>query len=289
MKLSACLIVKNEHDLLPRCLDSIREFDEIIITDTGSTDDTVEIAKKYTDKVYHFKWCDDFSKARNYSLSKVTGDWVLVIDADEVLKTPCKAVKSILSKEKDKKVLGVKMTAEGTKNSHYSDRIFRNLPEIKYRGVIHETLTHRIEENVDIEIMYGSSPTHLQDPDADFRLLKKFVENNPECIRERFYLAREYTYREEWKTAIKYLKDYVKRAVWLPERNEANLLMAKCYDQLKDYNKACDCAWEAIKYNTNFKEAIEFLANHMDSTNAKRWKEFSKGADNSEVLFVRSV
>ena len=68
--ISLCMIVKNEEKVLARCLDSIADLmDEIIIVDTGSSDNTKEIAKKYTDKIYDFAWIDDFSAARNYSFS----------------------------------------------------------------------------------------------------------------------------------------------------------------------------------------------------------------------------
>lgn len=84
--ISLCMIVKNEERVLARCLDSlIGLMDEIIIVDTGSTDKTKEIAKKYTDKVYDFAWVDDFSAARNFSFSKATMDYIYVADADEVL------------------------------------------------------------------------------------------------------------------------------------------------------------------------------------------------------------
>ena len=84
--LSACMIVKNEEEFLPRCLESIRDaVDEIIVVDTGSTDRTVEIAESYKAKVYHHPWNDDFSEARNHSLSYATCDWILQIDADEEL------------------------------------------------------------------------------------------------------------------------------------------------------------------------------------------------------------
>ena len=70
--LSVCMIVKNEEAVLGRCLDCVRQFaDEIIIVDTGSTDTTKEIANKYTDKVFDFEWCDDFSKARNFSFKNL--------------------------------------------------------------------------------------------------------------------------------------------------------------------------------------------------------------------------
>ncbi|MFP5504328.1 MAG: glycosyltransferase, partial [Candidatus Sericytochromatia bacterium] len=84
--LSACLIVKDEAANLPRCLGAIKDWvDEIVVVDTGSTDDTVAIAESFGAKVFHFPWCDDFAAARNESLAHATSDWVLVVDADEEL------------------------------------------------------------------------------------------------------------------------------------------------------------------------------------------------------------
>lgn len=84
--ISLCMIVKNEEQVLARCLDSIKDLmDEIIIVDTGSTDRTKEIARKYTDKIYDFEWIDDFSAARNESFKYATMDYIYVADADEVL------------------------------------------------------------------------------------------------------------------------------------------------------------------------------------------------------------
>ena len=83
---SLCMIVKNEEDILARCLDSLKGLmDEIIIVDTGSTDRTKEIAANYTDKIYDFSWCDDFAAARNFSFSKATKEYIYAPDADEVL------------------------------------------------------------------------------------------------------------------------------------------------------------------------------------------------------------
>ena len=84
--ISLCMIVKDEQDVLKRCLESVKNIvDEIIIVDTGSTDNTIEIAKEYTHKIYHLKWENDFAKARNYSLSKATKDYILWLDADDYL------------------------------------------------------------------------------------------------------------------------------------------------------------------------------------------------------------
>jgi len=84
--LSLCMIVKNEENCLSRCLMSaIPVVDEIVIVDTGSTDRTKEVAKAFGAKIYDFEWTDDFSEARNFSLAKTTGDWILLLDADEVI------------------------------------------------------------------------------------------------------------------------------------------------------------------------------------------------------------
>ena len=73
MKISVCLIVKDEELVIERCLCCVQKFaDEIIVVDTGSKDRTKELAKKFTDKVFDFEWDDDFSKARNFSFSKAT-------------------------------------------------------------------------------------------------------------------------------------------------------------------------------------------------------------------------
>ncbi|PSB19456.1 tetratricopeptide repeat protein [Phormidesmis priestleyi ULC007] len=86
MNLSFCIIVKNEEAALPQCLASVRDVvDEMVVLDTGSTDNTIAIAQSFNAHVYSFEWCNDFSAARNESLKYVQGDWVLVLDADEVL------------------------------------------------------------------------------------------------------------------------------------------------------------------------------------------------------------
>ena len=85
-RVSLCMIVKNEEKHLAKCLESVKPVvGEMIVVDTGSTDRTRDIAKVFGAKVYDFKWCDDFSRARNFSLSKASGDWIFVLDADEVI------------------------------------------------------------------------------------------------------------------------------------------------------------------------------------------------------------
>ena len=86
MTLSVCLIIKNEAEVLERCLTCVKKFaDEIVVVDTGSDDNSVEIAKKFTDKVHFFKWCDDFSAARNFAFDKASSDLLMWLDADDVI------------------------------------------------------------------------------------------------------------------------------------------------------------------------------------------------------------
>lgn len=86
IEISVCMIIKNEEDVLARCLNCVKQFaDEMIIVDTGSDDQSRKIAETYTDKVFDFVWCDDFSKARNFAFEKATKDFRMWLDADDVI------------------------------------------------------------------------------------------------------------------------------------------------------------------------------------------------------------
>ena len=84
--LSVCIITKNEEHNLARCLKSFQNTGfELVVVDTGSTDQTKKIAAEYTENIYDFPWCDDFSAAKNFAVSKATNPYVMVIDSDEYL------------------------------------------------------------------------------------------------------------------------------------------------------------------------------------------------------------
>lgn len=88
LPISVCMIAKNEEKHIEECLKRLKPYHyEIVLVDTGSTDHTVEIASKYTDKIFHFEWVNDFSVARNYSFAQASNDWVLVIDCDEYIES----------------------------------------------------------------------------------------------------------------------------------------------------------------------------------------------------------
>ena len=287
MKLTACMIVKNEESCLATCLDSIKGVDELIIVDTGSSDNTVQIAKKYTDKVYEdYLWEDSFAKARNHALSKCTGDWVLSIDADEVLRGGIDGLKNRIRKAK-KEALYVTLKSSTKADKHNFIRVFKRVPHIYWKGDIHNYLSITDGEQTDITIIYGYSEAHKRDPDRALRILTKVVKEKPDCIREKYYLAREHYYQKDYKMAIYYYDYYLETAHWTPEIADAQLMKAICYKGLNQYENSRKACLEAIKINTNFKEALLLMAELSGPINKERWKLFANSADNSNVLFIR--
>ena len=286
MKLSASLIVKNEESCLDSCLSSIKDVDEIVIIDTGSTDNTREIATKYTDKFIEneYKWNDNFAEARNYSLNKTTGDWILIIDADEYLEEGgIEKIKEAIKKT-DKRALYFKTISAKKGEEHWSIRAFKKDKDIYWKGAIHNYLTITDAEKTDIKLYYGYSEAHKQDPDRALRILKKEAPNG---IRERYYLAREYWYRKEYQTAIDWYIKYLEVAHWGPEIADAHLMMARCYMALGENGKAKTACLEAIGVNADFKEALILMSQLTGPNNSKKWKQYTELSNNENVLFKR--
>jgi len=152
--LSLCMIVKDEEENLPRCLQSVRNVvDEIVVVDTGSGDRTVEVARSYGARVFYYPWSGDFSAARNFSLEQARGQWILFLDADEELvKEDGPRLREIIARtEKDGFMLReINFVGErpGEEALLFSTlRLFRNRPEFRFRGKIHEQMLVVIQEN----------------------------------------------------------------------------------------------------------------------------------------------
>jgi tetratricopeptide (TPR) repeat protein len=176
------MIVKDEEAFLGKCLDSIKTLvDEIIVVDTGSTDRTVDIAGSYGAKIYHHAWEGDFSKHRNQSISYARGDWILIMDADEVIAArDLDKIRSILAQieadgfmftlrnyESDYNIANLTMNpndyeeGKGYPGFIPSDliRLFKNDPDIYFVGKVHETLTESFQQTK--KIVYNTGiPIH---------------------------------------------------------------------------------------------------------------------------------
>jgi len=289
MRLSVAMIVKNEEAMLAGCLDSVQGADEIVICDTGSTDKTVEIAKKYTDKVFtDYKWNDNFAEARNHAMTKCSGDWILTIDADDRLEPGgMEKIKEAIEKHKDLKSISVQYKALGGGGGHNIPVLYKKCKEIFWKGAIHNHLSIPAQEKSGAVIIYGHSPAHKNDPDRALRILKKEVEKDRTKPREMYYLAREYFYRKDWITAAYWFEQYVKISTWGQEKADAYLLLARCLWQLQRGEEARDICLQAIKINTNFREALLFMSEMVGPINKDKWLFMAELADNSNVLFTR--
>jgi glycosyltransferase involved in cell wall biosynthesis len=290
MKLSACLIVKNEKDHIADVLSSLAGIDEIVVVDTGSSDNTVQIAGNFTDKVFtDYEWNDDFAAARNHALSKCTGDWTLSIDADEILEEGGveKIRRIIESATPDQLHFSVKMLSKGTKQRHDLPRIFRNDGSVIWKGAAHETL-YPVQKNMtDVVITYGYSTAHALDPDRMLRILAKQVNSPDGTPRDLYYYAREFWYRKDYVNAERLFGEYVMIATWPPEKCDALLYQSRCLFYLQRGDEAREVCLEAISLNPMFKEALLFMAElHFDPWKTK-WQKLAEAADNSDVLFKR--
>ncbi len=145
------MIVKNEAENLLRCLESVRGVvDEIVVVDTGSTDDTVAVAERSGARVFHFAWCDDFSAARNEAVAHARGTWILALDADEALTREARRkLRSLLNDERFQAYLiNIRSTVKASRSQlaviNAWPRLFRNRPEIRYEGRVHEQISPSI-------------------------------------------------------------------------------------------------------------------------------------------------
>lgn len=146
--ISLCMIVKNEEKLLKRCLDSIVDLvDEVIIVDTGSTDNTKAIAREYTSNVFDFEWVDDFSAARNFAFSKCTMEYIYVADADEYLDENNRFQFKILKENLYSEIEIVQMMYDTISNDtvlnvkrEYRPKLFKRLREFVWINPVHETV-----------------------------------------------------------------------------------------------------------------------------------------------------
>ncbi len=171
--ISVSMIVKNEEEMLPGCLESIKDIaDEIIIVDTGSTDKTKEIALAYGAKVYDFEWIDDFSAARNHSLKKCSGDWILYLDADERLEESSKEELLRVIQAKDQNIGGyiciiqsAHSRLDGSSELHRGGypRLFKNYgyPSVHFKGRVHEQITPSIIALDKVFVMTDIKINHL--------------------------------------------------------------------------------------------------------------------------------
>ena len=259
---SACMMVRNEQEMLPRCLDALKDVvDEIVIVDTGSTDRTMEIASSYDKvKIYEHPWEDDFSKHRNQSISYATKDWVLIIDADEELVLKEKVSPEVLKialAELDPEVCNSAaiilhdIQAERKAVQFTTTRFFRN-GYIEYARRVHnQPIIKNGKPHAFLDFVYINHHGYALSPEKmakkterTRKLLFEQLKDNPEDWHTYFYLSQNAVVTGKYDEAVAYAEIYVDHKDELRKKGRNNFNVSiyhtlfKCYMYLNRQNMA---------------------------------------------------
>ena len=230
MKLSACVITKNEEENIGTWLASMKKIaDEMIVVDTGSTDRTVEMAKEAGARVFHHTWQNDFAAAKNAALEKAEGDWILFLDADEYFSPQTlPKVRPLLEKVEasPKPIVGVicrlinidKDQDNRFMGAIFQLRIFRNSRDLRYEGKIHE---HIVDVRREEHEMFATPELVIFHTGYSLHLVRKKLERNLDFLRQK-----EEAQGESVDDALHYMD---------------------CYYGLGDFAKAAEYAQKAIE------------------------------------------
>ncbi|NFV30979.1 glycosyltransferase [Clostridium botulinum] len=286
MKLSIAMMVKNESKYLDKCLSSLKPVleavsSELIIVDTGSTDNTVEIAKKYTNKLYFHKWNNDFSDMRNITIDYCNGEWIFIIDGDEVLQEPQSIIDALtlkLDKEYNTLFIRVKsLHSEYNLNSYStltSPRIFKNDGSFKYEGKVHNQPIHKEPSLLlNSEILHYGYVTN--DPELMERkfkrtasILKSELERKPDDIYYLYQLGKSYHLHKDLQQSIEqYEKAYKILDKKKLKKNFGQLYMpfASAYSTSKQYKEAIKICKEGIKLFDGYLDLYYIAANSLEA------------------------
>ena len=224
MLLSIVMMVKNEEKYLDNTLSSLQNLmnhinSELIILDTGSNDNTVDIAKKYTDKVYFTKWNNNFSDMRNKSISYAKGDWILILDADEQIIKYDKLINffnSNLYNEYNSASIEIKniFSEDEERFDVFSiARLFKNTKEFMYRGSIHEQPNYKIPLYNDIltvkhyGYLYEDEELRQKKNDRNLKILKDEIKKNPKDKYINYQLGKQYITSNNIADAAYYIEE----------------------------------------------------------------------------------
>lgn len=234
MKISACVIVKNEEKNITQWLNNMRQIaDEIIVVDTGSTDNTLNILETAGITPYHFTWCNDFAAAKNYAIQQATGDWIAFLDADEYFDaSSVQRFRTEMTRYHANKKIGAIMcqlvnididNRDKIIDTAIQVRIFRNTKDIYYKNPVHEQLVTKpgkyiMQKCFNLQIIHTGYSTSI---------LRKKAERDLLILQQR---------EKEAKTQ--------------QEREQLSVFFMDAYNCLKKFDKVLEYAQKAIKFNT---------------------------------------
>jgi glycosyltransferase involved in cell wall biosynthesis len=278
------MIVKNEEAVIDRCLSSIAgAVDEIVIVDTGSTDQTKSIARRFTEKIVDFEWIDDFAAARNHAFGLATQDYILWLDADDVFTErdyeQFLQLKQSLAPVIDAVSMNYHLAFDGDGNVTYSirrNRLVRRACGFRWIGAVHEYL------EVGGKIMVSDiAVTHrgtAHDSDRNLRIYLKRLASEEFTPRDLYYFANELRDHRMYELAVVYYEKFLASGQgWIEDEIQACGKLADCFQHLGDNRKELEAALRALQYDKPRPElccrlGYRFLQQHMYDT-AIYWYE----------------
>lgn len=275
LRLSLCMIVRDNEDTIEACLDSIYPWvDEIIIVDTGSTDRTPEICRSFGARMFEFPWCDDFSAARNESLKHARGEWIFWMDSDDIIpEEQGRQLRSLVFGDHAVDCLGYVIQVHclsdepGQMTIVDHVKVFRNLPELRFEHRIHEQILPAIRRIggmvafTDIHVLHSGSrqtpETRQRKLERDFRILKLDLAERPDHPFILFNLGMTYEDAGDYSTA----ETYLRRSIDVASPGESHLrkawaLLVNCHSRSGSTDSAISLAGSALEQFSDDKELL---------------------------------
>ncbi len=251
------LIVKNEESNIQKCFSPFLELGiPIVVVDTGSTDDTVEMCKNLGAKVLSFEWIDDFSAARNFALSQVTTEWVIMMDADERISLKdLELVLSSLTADIDL----LKLRVQYGETSTYISKVWRKALGLKYKYPVHEFLDYEQEiriMNLEVAIDRPRGENTVSSRAYYIEIMKNYLSTHPTDQRMLYYLISDCRFLGRHKEAVQFGQTY------LNTNPENNFDVARVLRHIGLSLEALGQTKEAIQA---FEGALQFNPHHQDS------------------------
>ena len=265
MELSLCMIVKDEEERLGRCLDSVKDaVDEIVILDTGSSDGTKAVARRYTDRVYDYAWKDDFADARNASFSYACKPFILWLDADDVL-DPDEAKKlAALKARLDSSVDAVMLPyayaygPDGRPSLLFErERIVRRAAGFAFSGVVHEAMAvggHVLHEDI---VVRHTGQHGEKSNRRNLSIYETWLSRGRELsARDWYYYARELKSAGETEKAEAAFAAFLGMDGWAVNRVDAHILRGECLMELGHGQEAKRSFFAAMEHGAPRAEAL---------------------------------
>lgn len=286
--ISLCMILKNEEEVLSRCLKGMSELvDEIIIVDTGSTDRTVEIAAEYTSKIYSYPWIDDFSAARNYSFSKATMDYCMWLDADDVIEVNEKEkflkLKESLSHDTDIVMMKYNTAFDEAGKptfSYFRERLIKNDSKYRWIGEVHEVIPP-IGNIVHYDIAICHRKIGIGDPNRNLNIYRKMIKEGKILDpRQQYYYGRELYYHQLYEDAVSIFEKFLKSpGGWIENKIEACTICANCYYRLNQDDSALLTLLRSLSFDVPRAEICCDIGKHF----------LERGSYNNAIYWYKSA